>query len=89
MGLFDDIIFWLDLLKWLVLLWVAFFSYNWAKEHLPFSPLLSTVVGLLLVYFLVIEHPFFGAIGAIGWAIISSSLLLLVPSLLRLFSLKR
>ncbi|MFH0713670.1 MAG: hypothetical protein V1722_03915 [Candidatus Micrarchaeota archaeon] len=85
----SDIMFWLDLLKWLVLLWLAFYYYNWAKEHLPFSPLLAMAVGFILIYYLVIEHPIIGAVGYLGWAIMSSTLLLLIPSLFRLFSLKR
>lgn len=85
----SDIMFWLDLLKWLALLWLAFYYYNWAKEHLPFSPLLAMAVGFILIYYLVIEHPIIGAVGYLGWAIMSSTLLLLIPSLFRLFSLKR
>ncbi len=85
----SDIAFWFDIMKWIVLLWLAYYYYNWAKEHLPFSPIFAMVVGFILIYYLVIQHPFIGAIGYFGWAIISSSLLLLIPSLFRFFSLKK
>ncbi len=87
--LFEQFGFWLDIIKWIILLWLAFYYYNWAKEHLPFSPMLSMAVGFILIYYLVIEHPIIGAIGYLGWAIISSTLLLLIPSLFRLFNLKK
>ncbi len=83
-----DLMAWIDILKWIFLLWLAYYYYNWSKEHLPFSPLLSMAVGAILIYYLVIEHPLIGAVGYLGWAIISSSALLLIPSLFRLFSLK-
>ena len=85
----DDLFFWLDIAKWLLLLWLAFYYYNWAKEHLSFSPLLTMIVAGLLIYYLVIQHPIIGALGWLSWAIISSSLLLLVPSLFRLLSFRR
>jgi hypothetical protein len=85
----QDIVFWFDILKWIALLWLAYYYYNWAREHLPFSPLLAMAVGFILIYYLVIQHPFIGAIGYLGWALISSTLLLLIPSLFRLFSLKK
>ncbi len=85
----EAVAFWLDIFKWLILLWLAFYYYNWAREHLPFSPMLAMAVGFILIYYLVIEHPVIGAIGYLGWAIISSSLLLLIPSMFRLLSLKK
>ncbi len=84
-----DIVFWLDIFKWIFLLWLAFYYYNWAREHLPFSPILAMAVGFILVFYLVIEHPIVGAIGYLGWAIASSTALLLIPSLFRFFSLKK
>ncbi len=86
---FSDIGFWLDIVKWIVLLWLGYYYYNWAKEHLPFSPVFAMAVGGILIYYLVIQHPIIGAIGYFGWALISSTLLLLVPSLFRFFSLKK
>ena len=85
----QDLFFWLDLVKWVVLLWIAYYYYNWAQEHLPFSPLLAMVVGAILVYYLVVAHPVLGAIGFFGWAIISSTLLLLIPSLFKFFAMKK
>jgi len=89
LGIFQDAMLWLDILKWLILIWLAYYYYNWSREHLPFSPLLSLIVGAILIFYLVIEHPWVGAIGYFGWALISSTLLLLVPSLFRLFTLKK
>ncbi|MBI4406778.1 hypothetical protein HY571_02595 [Candidatus Micrarchaeota archaeon] len=85
----SDILLWFDILKWIFLFFLAYYYYNWAREHLPFSPLLAVAVGLILVYYLVIEHPFVGAFGYIGWAVISSGALLLIPSVHRLFNLKK
>lgn len=71
-------------LWWLWLFIVAYYYYNWAREHLAFSPLLTIVVGAILVYYLVIEHPAVGSIGLIGWVLLTSGILYLVPFLLPL-----
>ncbi|OIO26152.1 hypothetical protein AUJ14_02495 [Candidatus Micrarchaeota archaeon CG1_02_55_22] len=84
MGLFDDIILYGNLLWYAVLVYVAYWLYNWSKEKLGFSQVLVFVVAGLLIYFLVIEHPIIGAFGVITWIIISGGLLLVLgmfPSL--------
>jgi predicted membrane channel-forming protein YqfA (hemolysin III family) len=76
--IFEDIPFILQIIWWLVLLYLAFYFYSWAQEHLPFSPLFALVVGIILIYFLVIEHPIIGLAGVGTWILISSGVLYLV-----------
>ncbi|MGC8850927.1 MAG: hypothetical protein ACP5O3_01705 [Candidatus Micrarchaeia archaeon] len=45
---------------WIVLFLMAYYYYNWAQEHLAFSPLLTIVVAAILIYFLVIVYPLAG-----------------------------
>ena len=82
MNVFD--IFW-----WALLLYLAYYFYNWSKEHLAFSPMLVLIVAGILIYYLVIEHPIFGVIGVFGWLLISTGALMLIPSLYRLFHWRR
>ncbi len=77
LDLIDDVLFYGDLVKWLVLAYLAYYLYNWAQEHLPFSPALALVVGVILIYYLVVEHPILGAVGIFGWILLSSGFLLL------------
>ncbi len=78
MGFFDDLVFYLDLAKWLVLLYMAYWLYNWTREKLVFSPTLAIIVAGVLIYFLVIEHPFIGALGIFGWILLTSGLIYVI-----------
>ena len=69
-------------LWWLWLFILAYFFYNWAREHLAFSPLLTIAVAAILIYYLVIENPLVGSLGLIGWTLISSGILYLLPMVL-------
>lgn len=83
--MFEDILFWLDIAKWLLLFYVAWWYYSWAKEHLAFSPLLTLVVGGILVYYLVIEHPIIGSLGVMFWVLLMSGILWLLPVVGQIF----
>ncbi len=71
---------WLEIAKWLVLFFVGWWWYNWVREKLAFSPLLTLVVAGLVVYYLVIEHPIVGSIGVFGWILMTSGILFMLPS---------
>ena len=75
MGFFEDIFFFGQLFWWLILLYMAYWLYNWVREKVGFSPILTAVVAGLLIYYFVIEHPFIGAFGIFGWAIITGGIL--------------
>lgn len=77
----EEIGFWLQIIWWLVLLYIAFYLYNWAQEHLPFSPILALAVGVILIYYLVIEHPVVGIFGVGVWILLTSGILYLVGTL--------
>ena len=78
MGFFDDALFIIDLAKWFVLLYMAYWLYNWTREKLVFSPTLAIIVAGVLIYFLVIEHPFIGALGIFGWILLTGGLIYVV-----------
>lgn len=92
MGFFDDVGFWFELVKWLVLAYLAFWLYNWTKERLGFSQVLTFCVAGMLIYFLVIEHPIIGAFGIFTWIIVSGGLLfflgMFIPGIAGLFRRK-
>jgi len=71
---------------WLWLFFIAWWYYSWSREHLAFSPLLTLAVGGILVYYLVLEHPFFGSFGVIGWVVLTSGILWLMPVVSQLFN---
>jgi len=75
----EDVFQILEYVKWVILFYIAWWYYSWSKEHLAFSPLLTLVVGAILVYFLVIEHPIIGGLGVLGWVLLTSGVLYLVP----------
>jgi hypothetical protein len=75
----EDVFQILEYAKWIILFYIAWWYYNWSKEHLAFSPLLTLVVGGILVYYLVIEHPIIGGLGVLGWVLLTSGILYLVP----------
>jgi|YelNatPaOPRAMG01_1025707.scaffolds.fasta_scaffold12660_4 membrane-bound ClpP family serine protease len=79
----------LNIFWWALLLYLAYYFYNWSKEHLAFSPMLVLIVAGILIYYLVIKHPLFGAISVFGWLLISTGALMLIPSLYRLFNWRR
>lgn len=81
----DQVISWITYLWWLWLLFIGWKFYSWSKEHVGFSPILTLVIGGLLVWYLVIEHPLIGSIGIIGWILITSGILYLVPTMLPFF----
>ena len=86
LSILSDIVNWATYLWWLWLFIVAWYYYNWAREHLAFSPLLTVVVGGILVYYLVIEHPFIGSLGMVGWVLLMSGALWLFPVVSQLFN---
>ncbi len=78
MGFFDDVLFWFDLGKWLILLYMAYWLYNWTRDKLVFSPTLTIIVAGVLIYFLVVEHPFIGALGIFGWILLTRGLIYVI-----------
>ena len=83
---FSDIWFWLKTFWWLWLFLVGWWWYSWAREHLAFSPILALVVGAILVFYLVIEHPIIGSLGMLFWVAIASGFLYLFPMVLPLLT---
>ena len=77
---FEDIFFWLEIGKWLMLGIIAWWWYNWVREKLAFSPLLTIVIGGIVVYFLAFEHPFIGGAGILFWVTLTSGLLFMLPT---------
>ena len=75
----DDIVQWATYFWWIWLFLVGWWWYNWAREHLAFSPLFALVVGAILVYYLVIEHPFIGSAGMVFWVVLTSGVIWLLP----------
>ncbi len=65
----------LELIKWVALLALAYFYYSWARDHLAFSPLLTTVVAAVLIYYLVFVYPWLGVLGFVVNLILFSGLL--------------
>lgn len=86
MGLLDDVGFWFEIGKWLVLFFLAWWWYSWVREKLAFSSLLTLVVAGIVVYFLVIEHPLIGGLGVLGWILLTSGLLFMLPTFTMLFN---
>ncbi|MCX6768127.1 MAG: hypothetical protein NTY90_05390 [Candidatus Micrarchaeota archaeon] len=68
----------LDLIKWVMLLVLAYFYYSWARDHLAFSPLLTMVVAAVLIYYLVFVYPWLGAIGFLFNLLMFSGLLFML-----------
>ncbi|MFH1750705.1 MAG: hypothetical protein ABH863_03445 [Candidatus Micrarchaeota archaeon] len=85
LGLISDIILWSQLLWWLWLAMLAYFYYAWARDHLFFSPPLVLVVGGILIYYMVIEHPLFGSVGLVFYTLIFGGVLYLLPLFLPMF----
>ncbi|MFH1200050.1 MAG: hypothetical protein V1708_03210 [Candidatus Micrarchaeota archaeon] len=77
-----EIIEYAGYLWWLWLFILGYFYYNWVREHLAFSPLLVIVIGAILVYYLVIQYPLLGSIGLVGYTLIFSGVLYLLPMFL-------
>ncbi|OIO28177.1 hypothetical protein COX86_04395 [Candidatus Micrarchaeota archaeon CG_4_10_14_0_2_um_filter_60_11] len=77
--MFEDVLTILSYTWWIWLFIVGWWYYAWAREHLAFSPLLTLVVGGILVYYLVLEHPLLGSLGMVGWILMTSGILYLVP----------
>ena len=74
-----DFMLWFDIAKWLFLAIIAWWYYNWVRDKLAFSPLLTIVVAGIIVYYLVIEHPIIGSFGVIGWVLLTSGILYMLP----------
>ncbi len=74
-----DIGLWFEVAKWLFLAIIAWWYYNWVREKLAFSPLLTITVAGLIVYYLVIEHPIIGSLGVVGWVLLTSGVLYMLP----------
>lgn len=79
LSIIDDIISIFTWGWWLWLFVLGWFYYKWAQDHLSFSPLLTLVVGGILVYFLVIEHPIIGSFSVVFWILLTSGILYLMP----------
>lgn len=72
---FEDLGFWLEIGKYAILAYVAWWLFSWAQEKLNFAPLAGTIVGLILIYFLVFEHPILGAFSVLTWILLSGGTL--------------
>ena len=77
----EELGFWIQIIWWLLLFYIAYYLYNWAQEHLPFSPVLALAVAVILIYYLVIEHPVVGVLGIGFWILMTSGILYLVGTL--------
>ncbi|HLD75517.1 MAG TPA: hypothetical protein VI874_00735 [Candidatus Norongarragalinales archaeon] len=77
---FEDILFYFDVGKWIILLLIAWWWYNWVREKLAFSPLLTMVVGAVVVYYLAFEYPIIGGLGIAGWMLLTSGILFMLPT---------
>ncbi len=86
MALLDDVSLWLEIGKWLILIFLAWWWYTWVREKLAFSPLLTLAVSGIVVYFLVIEHPLIGSLGVFGWILLTSGLLFMLPTFTMLWN---
>jgi hypothetical protein len=78
MSFFEDFFFMLDLAKWFLMLYMAYWLYTWARDKLVFAPTIGLIVAGILIYFLVIEHPFIGALGIFGWMMITGGLMYVI-----------
>ncbi len=81
--LLENVFTWIGYFWWVWLFLIAWWYYKWSSDHLAFSPLLTIAVAAILIYFMVIEHPIIGSLGAIFWIILTSSLfyaLALIPT---------
>ncbi len=85
-SIIDDVLNILSWTWWLWLFFLAWYFYKWAQEHVGFSPVLAIAVGAILVYFLVIEHPFIGSFSILVWILITSGILWLLPMVSMLFN---
>lgn len=83
---FGDLGLYLEIGKWLILFFVGWWWYNWVREKLAFSPLLTLVVAALVVYFLVFEHPIIGSLGVFGWILMTSGILFMLPTFSLVFN---
>ena len=81
-GFLDDLGFWGQILWWVWLFYLAWYFYNWAQEHLAFSPLLTMIVAGILIYYMVIQYPLAGSFVAIMSLMIFSGLLWILPWLI-------
>lgn len=84
----EEIGFYLDLFKWVILIYMAYWLYTWTRDKLGFSQIVVFAVAGILIYFLVIEHPVIGALGIFGWVFLTGGLIYvlgMVPSLLFFF----
>ena len=84
----EDIGFYFDLAKWLILFYMAFWLYNWVRDKLGFSQIATFAVALILIYYLVIEHPIIGAFGIFGWILLTGGILYvlgMIPSIMYMF----
>jgi hypothetical protein len=73
------------MLWWIWLLIIAFYFYNWVKEHVGFSPLLTLAVSGVLIYYMVIEYPWLGSLSFITMMLLTSGILYLLPWVLPFF----
>ncbi len=79
------------MIKWIILIYMAYWLYSWTKEKLGFSQILVFAVWAILAYFLIIEHPIIGAIGIFGWIILTGGMLMMlgmIPQFMQLFPRK-
>ncbi len=86
LSIIDDVVNILTWSGWLCLFFLAWYFYQWAQNHVGFSPLLTIVVGGILIYFLVIEHPFLGSLSILFWILLTSGILFLLPMVSILFN---
>ncbi len=86
LSIIDDAVTILTWSWWLWLLFLAWFFYRWSQDHLGFSPLLTIIVGAILVYFLVIEHPIIGSVSIVFWLLITTGILWLLPMVTAFFN---
>ena len=59
-GIFDNLLLGMNIVWIIILALVAWYLYQWAQEHLAFSPTLAVVVAAILIYYLVFVYPIVG-----------------------------
>ncbi len=85
LGIIDDLLFWASTFWFLWLFVLAYFFYQWARDHLAFSPILTLSVAGILIYYLVFEYPIAGGAIFILYMLVYGGLLYLLPLVLPFF----
>lgn len=78
LGFFDM----LGILGWAWKFLLVLVIWGFVQNSLGFSPTVALIVAVILVYILVVQHPFITSVGYILYFILGAGLLFVVPMLL-------